>query len=81
MSDFIETTTKSLETVISEIADNPSLFLRNPSADFSRKRKIDFKTLIGITMNSGGYTMSKELLLIGSCEDFWSAFLVKLFRW
>lgn len=62
MSNFIESITKSLETVVSELADNPSLFLRNPSADFSRNRKIDFKTLIGITMNSGGCTMSKELL-------------------
>ena len=62
MSDFIESTTKSLETVISDLTDNPSLFLRNPSADFSRNRKIDFKTLIGITMNSGSCTMSKELL-------------------
>ena len=62
MSDFIESTTKSLETVISDLADNPSLFLRNPSADFSRNRKINFNTLIGITMNSGGCTMSKELL-------------------
>ncbi len=62
MSYFIENTTKLLETVVSELADNPSLFLRNPNADFSRNRKIDFKTFIGITMNSGGCTMSKELL-------------------
>lgn len=62
MSDFIKSTTKSLETVVSELADNPSLFLRNPCADFSSNRKMDFKTLIGITMNSGGCTMSKELL-------------------
>lgn len=62
MTDFIETLTKSLETVISDLAANPSLFLKNPSVDFSRNRKIYFKTLIGITMNSGGCTMSKELL-------------------
>ncbi|MCH1982518.1 IS4 family transposase [Ruminococcus sp. OA3] len=62
MSDFIESTTKSLETLISELATNPSLFLRNPSVDFTRNRKIDFKTLVGITMNSGGCTMNKELL-------------------
>ena len=42
--------------------NNPCLFLRNPNVDFSRKRKIDFKTFIGIMMNSGGATMSKELL-------------------
>ena len=38
---------------ISELANNPCLFLRNPNVDFSRKRKIDFKTFIGIIMNSG----------------------------
>jgi hypothetical protein len=59
---FIESTTKSLETLVSELADNPSFFLRNPSADFSRKRKIDFITLIGITINSWGCTLSKEFL-------------------
>lgn len=62
MSDFIEHVTDSLKKEISELADNPSLFLRNPSTDFSRNRKIDFKTFIGITMNSGGCTMGKELL-------------------
>lgn len=62
MSDYINNLTLSLENVISELADNPSLFLRNPSVDFTRNRKIDFKTLIGITMNSGGGTMTKELL-------------------
>ena len=62
MSHFIKSITKSLETVVAELANNPSLFLRNPSTNFTRNRKIDFKTLIGITMNSGGCTMSKELL-------------------
>lgn len=52
----------SLKNHISELANNPCLFLRNPNVDFSRKRKIDFKTFIGIMMNSGGATMSKELL-------------------
>ena len=62
MNHYIENVTASLENIISELSDNPSLFLRNPSADFSRNRKINFKTFIGITMNSGGCTMSKELL-------------------
>ena len=51
----------SLKNHILELANNPCLFLRNPNVDFSRKRKIDFKTFIGIMMNSGGATMSKEL--------------------
>lgn len=62
MSNFIERVTNSLKNEISELADNRCLFLRNPSTDFSRNRKIDFKTFIGITMNSGGCTMGKELL-------------------
>lgn len=44
------------------LAKDPSKFLRNPKSDFSRNRKINFKTFIGITLNSGGCTMSKELL-------------------
>lgn len=62
MSNYIESITASLQNMISELSQNPILFLRNPSADFTRNRKIDFKTLVGIAMNSGGCTMSKELL-------------------
>jgi hypothetical protein len=62
MSDFIEKVTTSLETIITDLANCPSLFLKNPCVDFSRNRKIDFKKFIGITMNSGGCTMTKELL-------------------
>ena len=62
MNHYIENITVSLENLISDLAENPSLFLKNPDTDFSRSRKIDFKTCIGITMNSGGCTMNKELL-------------------
>ena len=62
MSRFIENLRSSLQELISELSENPTLFLRDPEKDFSRNRKIDFKTFIGITMNSGGCTMSKELL-------------------
>ena len=62
MSHYISQITNSLEDIISELSANPSLFPKNPKTDFSRNRKIDFKTLVGITMNSGGATMSKELL-------------------
>lgn len=62
MSKYIKNVTDSLTNLISELSNNPSLFLKNPKADFTRNRKINFKTMIGITMNSGGATMSKELL-------------------
>lgn len=62
MGSYIYKITKSLTGLISELSENPSLFLRNPKTDFSRNRKINFKKFVGITMNSGGGTMSKELL-------------------
>ena len=52
MSNYINQVSDSLKNHISELANNPCLFLRNPNVDFSRKRKIDFKTFIGIMMNS-----------------------------
>lgn len=62
MSHYIKKITSSLTSLIDELAQNPSLFLKNPQSDFTRVRKIDFGKFIGITMNSGGCTMSKELL-------------------
>ena len=47
MSHYIEKVTVSLENLISELARNPSLFLKNPDTDFSRNRKINFKTQKG----------------------------------
>lgn len=62
MSQYIQRITDSLTNLITEMSQEPGLFLKNPGKDFSRNRKIDFKTFIGITLNSGGCTMSKELL-------------------
>ncbi len=62
MSNYINKVTHSLTRLISEVSENPSLFVRNPKSDFTRNRKINFKKFVGITMNSGGGTMSKELL-------------------
>ena len=46
MSNYINQVSDSLKNHISELANKPCLFLRNPNVDFSRKRKIDFKTFI-----------------------------------
>ena len=62
MSGYIQKLTDSMTNLISELSKNPSLFLKNPKKDFTRNRKIDFKTLVGIIMNSSGGTMKKELL-------------------
>ena len=64
MSNYINQVSDSLKNHISELANNPCLFLRNPNVDFSRKRKIDFKTFIGIMMNSGGASPPDVINLI-----------------
>lgn len=74
MSDFIESTTKSLETVISDLADNPSLFLRNPSADFSRNRKIDFNVNAPTV---SAYTQQRSKVLPEAFEFIFHEFNLK----
>ena len=51
-----------LMSKIREVADCSWLFVRNPSSDFTRKRKLDFETTLKclITMESG--SLKKELL-------------------
>lgn len=59
---YIETVKNSLESIISELAENPSLFIKDPKRDFTRKRKIDFENLLRIIITSAGKSMNKELL-------------------
>ena len=62
MSNYINQVSDSLKNHISELANNPCLFLRNPNVDFSRKRKIDlFKSFtddnLPTTNNYHGYRL------------------------
>lgn len=43
MSNYIQRVMDSITNLISELSENPRLFLRNSQTDFSRNRKIDFK--------------------------------------
>lgn len=61
-SHYIEKIKLSLQNSISQLAENPMLFLKNPCKDFTRNRKINFETFIKITMQSSGGSMNKELL-------------------
>ena len=64
MSNYINQVSDSLKNHISELANNPCLFLRNPNVDFSRKRKIDFKTFIGSQMLQKVLTLLVEVLVL-----------------
>ena len=58
---YISQVTTSLKTLFLSYPVIQAYFL-GIQKQLLRNRKIDFKTLVGITMNSGGATMSKELL-------------------
>ena len=51
-----------LKGIISRMADNSGLFSRNPGSDFTRKRKLDFATLIHLILSMRGNSIGKELL-------------------
>lgn len=44
------------------MATNPSLFAQNPAKDFTRKRKLDFETLLLLLLGMGGGSLQAELL-------------------
>lgn len=80
MSKYINKVTTSLTKLISEISENPSLFVKNPKTDFTRNRKINFKKFIGITMNSGGGTMSFRIARFAIADDSYEMLVTNLER-
>ena len=59
---FAEHVKNSLLSLIQEMASLPWLFAKNPAADFSRNRKLDFASTIQciLSMENGG--LKNELL-------------------
>lgn len=59
---FISATKRSLFGIINELNKDPSLFVKRPGQDFTRKRKLDFDTFMKLTLGMSGRSMNKELL-------------------
>ena len=59
---YIETVKDSLFKSISDLDEISSLFLLHPDKDFTRKRKIDFQTLIKTLLTMSGNSLNKEVL-------------------
>lgn len=53
---------EKLSSLISEIAENPMLYVRNPGKDFTRKRKLPLEEVMHLLISMGGNSISKELL-------------------
>lgn len=59
---FAEHVKSSLMSLIREMATAPCLFSENPSADFSRNRKLDFVSTIRFLLSMESGSLQKELL-------------------
>lgn len=53
---------EKLDAIIRAMGGNPSLFAKNPSADFTRKRKLSFEGVLRILLGMGGGSIQTELL-------------------
>lgn len=52
---------RNLDEVIDLLAHDPYPYLYHPDKDFTRKRKLHFKTIIEMIMGMGGGSLSKEI--------------------
>lgn len=59
---FAERVKSSLLSLIKEMASTPWLFSKNPNADFSRNRKLDFASTIQFILSMESGSLKKELL-------------------
>lgn len=51
----------ALQGIITEMANDPSGFVVSPEADFTRRRKLDFETMLNLILSMKGGSISKEL--------------------
>lgn len=62
MNTYANKIKKYLNESISELDNISSLFLQNPEKDFTRNRKLDFKTMVEILLTMGGQNLKLEIM-------------------
>lgn len=62
MKTFSVSMKHKLSRIIKEMALTPWLFVKNPDKDFSRKRKLDFESLINMILTMGSQNLNHELM-------------------
>jgi len=62
MNDYPNTVKETLSSLIVELSASPTLFVKNPGRDFTRKRKLPFETVMQLLISMGGSSIFKELL-------------------
>lgn len=51
-----------LTEIISKMALEPKLFVKNPNIDFTRNRKLSFETVMNLMLSMGGNNLTNELM-------------------
>lgn len=62
MSSFPQAVKSTLLTIVSEMSYSPWLFVKNPGADFSRDRKLNFENTLNFLLSMEGDPLDDELL-------------------
>lgn len=62
MTNYVSQIKENLMDIIEQMNEYQWLFVKNPEKDFTRNRKLDFKTMIELLLNMNGNSIYKELL-------------------
>lgn len=62
MQRFPETVKSALMGIVSDMAKDTSPYVRNPTADFTRDRKLNFENTVSLILSMGGQPINSELL-------------------
>lgn len=62
MTNYASQIKENLMDIIEQMSEYQWLFVKNPEKDFTRNRKLDFKTMIELLLNMNGNSIYKELL-------------------
>ncbi|MCL2821372.1 MAG: transposase, partial [Oscillospiraceae bacterium] len=62
MNGYPNSVKDNLTSLINEISESPSLFVKNPGKDFTRNRKLPLATVFKLLISMGGNSIYKELL-------------------
>lgn len=62
MIDYPRFVKEKLSKIISKMAEEPKLFVKNPNTDFTRNRKLSFETVVNLMLSMGGNSLTSELM-------------------
>ncbi|MGG1553751.1 IS4 family transposase [Paenibacillus ferrarius] len=62
MNEYANSLKRTLTSIIEEMSTLPAPYVKNPEKDFTRKKKLPFKTVLQILISMGGNSLYKELL-------------------